>query len=825
MSTKFTSRYLPAFSALTFLPGTRCPAPITNLVSIVDGSHFRNVYQLENMVEQDYFGWLIRPTSTPSLIPIARELQRDLYAYDFSYREEEDIFGRLMAQLARKSQRKLLGQEWTPSWLAKLLAERCLDGLPKEEAPRIVDMCCGSGSIIAEVLKAARSKLGLTTIEALHDVVTGFDIDPLAVTLSKTTWVTTLVEEIKASTTPIVIPIYHADSLFAVTPVSAAIPLMNEDRPIDVSLDGVVIQLPYALVQPEHRELFDRIVDWAYDEALDARAQGKVGLLTKEDAASFVMGAAKAAKLSLPEKFIKALCTSSFALAVRMSELAFQNRNGIWAFVLRNTYRPGLLSGQFNGLVSNPPWLAMSGLADNPYREMLTNRAKLYGIRPEGQSFLHLELGTMHLVHAIDRYLKVDASVACLIPGTVLNGHHHEPFRQREFLRGKRPVALEIGAVWQVAPGTFKYPGAAVIGHKRASVAGLDAKPMSGATASRTGIVPSEFSVTNVGKKRSAWVFEAQRAAITANTNAMPPQGADLMPRTAVCVDVVSESAAEWRVDTPREGSPWLFAVKAAKELKDAHFPGHVAPQFIHRMAQSENLLPFLLGAHRAPIAIPAIRDKEGRWQIYDDVEIRRQGFTLTARRFAAINKSLADVGKGKTLQERIDERGKLTRQVFGSEGYVVLSGAGGKDVCATCIPAHEAQVLAIDQTLYWQVFADEDAAMYTVGMLNSEALTKAITPFNPKGDFAERHVHTLPYKMVPSFDPKNPTHARIAALARDLTKETGTIVKGSTYLSDPARALAARRRKLRQQLKDVPAFSELNVLCTSVLASPPAKS
>jgi hypothetical protein len=78
---------------------------------------------------------------------------------------------------------------------------------------------------------------------------------------------------------------------------------------------------------------------------------------------------------------------------------------------------------------------------------------------------------------------------------------------------------------------------------------------------------------------------------------------------------------------------------------------------------------------------------------------------------------------------------------------------------------------------------------------------------------------------MVQSFDPKNPTHARIAALARDLTKEAGTIVKGSTYLSDPARALAARRRKLRQQLKDVPAFSELNVLCTSVLAPPPAKT
>ena len=133
-----------------------------------------------------------------------------------------------------------------------------------------------------------------------------------------------------------------------------------------------------------------------------------------------------------------------------MAELAVAGRNGIWAFILRNTYRPGLLSGQFNGLVSNPPWLALSRLADNPYRGVLTGRAHIYGIRPAGQSFLHLELGTTHLLHAVDRYLSCGAVVACLVPGTVLNGHHHELFRQRKFLNAPRPVALEIKEVWQV---------------------------------------------------------------------------------------------------------------------------------------------------------------------------------------------------------------------------------------------------------------------------------------------------------------------------------------------------------------------------------------
>ena len=386
---------------------------------------------------------------------------------------EEDLFGRLMAQLARRSQRKLLGQEWTPHWLARLLADRCLDGLPPGEAPRLVDMCCGSGTMLAEIIKATRVRFGFTDIEKLDDVATGFDIDPLAVSLAKTTWVVSLAEEIKAATKPIVIPVYHADSLFAVTPVSASVPLVGEDDTIPVSLDGMTVQLPTALVQPEYREFFDRIVDWAYDEARDAQARGAVAPFAKSDADGFLDGAIAAFGITLPPELYKRLSEALYPLAHRMAELAVAGRNGIWAFILRNTYRPGLLTGHFNGLVSNPPWLAMSGLADNPYRELLKGRAKLYGIQPAGQSFLHLELGTMHLLHAIDRYLGPDASVACLVPGTILNGNHHERLRRHDFLGSERPVPFEISEVWQVAPGTFKYPGAALIGHKRSATASL----------------------------------------------------------------------------------------------------------------------------------------------------------------------------------------------------------------------------------------------------------------------------------------------------------------------------------------------------------------
>ena len=488
---------------------------------------------------------------------------------------------------------------------------------------------------------------------------------------------------------------------------------------------------------------------------------------------------------------------------------------------MRNTYRPGLLSGQFNGLVSNPPWLALSSIADNPYRKILTARAALYGIRPAAQSFLHLELGTTHLLHAVDRYLAPDASIACLVPGTIFNGNHHEQLRQREFLKSKRPVALEIDEVWQVEPGTFKYPGAAIIGRKRDQVKGLGAIPIHGFLAHRAGLEEADFSVRNIGAQRTAWVLEKEGLPIEAGgMRDMPQQGADLMPRTAVCIEILNDDGTEYRVDTPRKGTPWGFTVKAAKKLKDDRFPGHVAPRFIYRMAQSENLLPFILGAHRAPVAIPAERDDNGAWRIYDEANIRRMGLTQTARRFHAINEKMGQAGSHKSLQECIDERGKLSKQVFGADGHLILAGAGGKHICAACLPVAEAEDMVIDQTLYWKVIPDENAAWFFVGMLNSHAMTEAITPFNPKGDFGERHIHTLPYRLMPPFDPANDNNARIAVLAQELSWIAIGIVAADEYLNDPNRYLPTRRTRLRSELSATEEFTELEALCAATLGT-----
>jgi len=302
------------------------------MTQILSGEYFENRFHLSNFIEQDYFGWLWRlQPYLGQVLQVAHEVQRDLYAYDFSQRPEEDLFGRLMAQLARKVQRRLLGQEWTPQWMSRHLAVKCVDMIPNNEVPRLVDMCCGSGSILSEAIKHAKEEYTDISFTELSEVVTGFDIDPLAVLLAKTTWVVTLADEIRASAELVTIPVYHADSLFAVTPVSRQIPLPGDSGEIIIELDGNRVDLPAELIRPENRQLFDGIIDWSYDEAREAQQAGNADALTQDRATTLVDSLIDRHQLDIDDNLRQRINECVFNLARRMAELAVINRNGIWA--------------------------------------------------------------------------------------------------------------------------------------------------------------------------------------------------------------------------------------------------------------------------------------------------------------------------------------------------------------------------------------------------------------------------------------------------------------------------------------------------------------
>jgi methylase of polypeptide subunit release factors len=810
------------------LAGTALHSNRRELNAILDGGFFR-ARGLDNLVEYDYFGWLNADPYVARLLPIAEQMQRGLRSFDFESPTAEDLFGRTMAQLANRYQRLLLGQEWTPPWLAARMARKLLDSLPAGERPRFVDICCGSGSMLVEVVKLAAAEStasGNAAIDELTEVATGFDLDPLAVLLAKVNWVVATRGRLGPldGTRPVSIPIYHADSMFAKTPIGSPTDADDGDAH-SLLLAGRPVDLPSFLIAPERRALFDRALDVAHGVATAATEQpGRA--LEPDEIDGAVTEALRTTDDDLDTDELARVQAFIEQLTQALRDLEDADLNGIWSFVLRNTYRPGLLRGQFNGLITNPPWLAMSKLADNPYKEVLQRRAAAYGIRPPGAAHLHTELATTFLLHAVDRYLAPGSVIACVLPETVLNGYHHELFRRGGYARADTPVELDVDELWRVDHGTFKNEAIVLFGHRRrwTATAGI-----AGQVVSRQTTRDTEFHTVRLADIRTAW-SDAEDAGDTDGWFAAMPfrQGADLMPRTAVFHETKGSANGLTRlepIDTATSENAYLLT--GSKLCPDFRVsPTTVPSRLVYDALISKHLVPFDIG-EPAPALLPFEHRDGAPWRTLSTVELATSSNAQAV--FGDILQALdAEKGPGLGLadyQSAIDTRRKLSTQLFAEEtGYLVVYGAGGGRVAAAHAPLARYDVarLVIDQTLYWTIVDDETAALYTVGAFNSAAMDSLIEEFQARGAFGRRHIHKLPATVTPPFDPAQAAHAAVARSTATLLSEFAELRDEPSVarLLDPNRSLGWRRRQMRQEvIERLPAYASYAEACAALFA------
>jgi methylase of polypeptide subunit release factors len=795
------------------------------LKDILDGSYFQT-RGFSNLVEYDYFGWLNQGDYVLALLPVARDIQADLAAYDFHSSPAEDVFGALMAQLARRSQRLLLGQEWTPAWLAREIVKNVMKRLPQNDDPHLIDMCCGSGSFIVEAVKQTRERLDAAgvvpnaeSVARLSQAITGFDIDPMAVMLAKVSWILAARDWLlQAGAFDVTIPVYHADSLFASTPVTKTIDPDGAERHA-LDLDGHSVSLPGFLISPAFGQLFDALVSTCYGVAMAAAKITPATSLAGAVANNLDECCAKTGTtLSADERSNAA----AFVLELldTLEALQRSGRNGIWAFILGNSYRPGLVSGMFNGLVSNPPWLAMSKVANNPYKGSLVAMAESHGIKPSGASHLHAEMATIFLLHAIARYLNKNAAVGCILPESVTTAHHHNPFRQADYLEADKRVAFTPDEVWRVEAGTFKNEAIVLFGQKVPAKKSPSA--LNGKLVSPSGLSSLPFYVIHQGK-RTAW--SNQPAASSASGFFSPApfrQGADVFPRTAVFHDIAAASGRYNLKPIKRPGSALAYLVDNAKKFKTFGITANgVSKKYIFDVLLSNHLTPFRLESPAKGL-LPLERNASG-WRAATPVEISTTGLA-TSRAF---NKFFTVAAKDSNdfFERTNTPRRKLEDQRFPAKGWLVVMGAGGKLVCAAYenLANLPQQKLIIDQTLYWVVVGSKDEALYLTGALNSEAVNLVIEQFQPSGQFGERHVHTLPFGVTPKFDRHDPAHMDVVGNTLKLIDQWD-----SDMLAHPAQfaplldlnqSLARRRTNLRKRLKTLPAYAAYDAACRNLYA------
>ena len=79
--------------------------------------------------------------------------------------------------------------------------------------------------------------------------------------------------------------------------------------------------------------------------------------------------------------------SSLFRLAGVLQSFLEENRDSIWAFVLRNLYKPLLLRRKFDALMGNPPWIAFRN-TDPDYQTFLKRHiTKEYNMEKRGTSY------------------------------------------------------------------------------------------------------------------------------------------------------------------------------------------------------------------------------------------------------------------------------------------------------------------------------------------------------------------------------------------------------------------------------------------------------
>lgn len=797
-----------------------------NLKDILSGQWFKAM-GFVNLVEYDYFGWLNEAPYIGQIVTIARQMQNDLAAYDYSNIATEDLFGPLVAQLADRDRRLLLGQEYTPQWLAQKIVAHAIELIPETDFPRFVDMCCGSGVFLVETIHQTITRYNILPencppdlLQQLTNSVVGFDIDPLAVLLSKLNWAMTIRAFIPHADADFVIPVYHADSLFTVAPITAVIEGNYEEQDLSMVFDGEQVVLPGFLISPTNRRLFDSLIHFCYETA-KARAHYTAEDYSHTQAKALVNRLIHDASVPMTEDQREALIAGCHALIPTLEQLQREGRNGIWPFLLGNSYRPGLVREQFNAIVSNPPWMAMSKLADNPYKAVLVSRAEHYGIKPAGSSHLHVELATVFFLNSVDKYLQGNAVCGIIMPDTLLNGYHHEQFRNQHFLRADWPVDLRVNEIWDVPADTFKNKAIVVFGQKENSV---NSDPISGRRIQiNAPDEPCEYRLLRQGR-RTAWSSNPTAQDITEEVLVPMPfrEGADIMPRTLIFHKTVPQPNGRWSVrPIPRQNDDLSYLVSAANLHKDFYLNvQNVDDQFIYDCYLSNHILPFYT-CNPSKALLPMRKDN-GRWLVVDEAELVPLGAGVTAafqRIFATAEETAHE------YFNRINYRNKLNPQVFDAipdEKQLVMAGAGGGYTCASFVPfsqLNKAKTI-IDQTIYWYIADSEDEALYITGLLNSEALDSIIADFQPEGAMGRRHVHKLPYAVTPPFDAENPAHQLVVERTRTMRNCLIATLPGSevaVYCAPSSSTLAVRRRRFRSFIHRLPERQAYEEACQGV--------
>jgi len=800
---------LMAWSRLT---DAKEPPDGAQILSVLEGQFFKD-RGIENFLEEDFFSWIAREDAKDQGVEISRQLLSLLRNYNLS-ELSEDVLKSLYQELVDPKTRHDLGEYYTPDWLAHRIIQHLLEDKPDGS---ILDPSCGSGTFLYLAVREKKERLedSTDTLRHILSSIVGVDIHPLAVIVAKTNYILALGDLIKKRKGKISIPIYLSDTIRLPERWG-----LTNDADYVVLLDGKPIYLPEALL--DSHALCDEAINAANEYA--ARNAGRQ--ISPGEFANFLKAHYQA--LAADDALVPAL----FRIAKTLKTFIDANRDTIWAFVLKNIYKPlFFLKGKFDFIVGNPPWLSYRYVEQIDYQKFLKNQiTETYSLlKGRGELITHLELGTLFLVRTADLYLKESGTIAFVLPRSIFTADQHDALRQGKF-KGVNLVFRESWDLEYVKP-LFNVPSCVLIAQKEKDakvsypVAG---QKFSGELPLRNAALDEaeqcltvedvQWSLSKMGK-RSFW--STQESIVEGKASYYKKyfrQGATIMPRSLWFVEVKS-SPLGFNPSLP----PLESAERAKKEAKAAYrglvMKGNVESNFLYATLLSTDLLPFGYLNYRL-VVLPIEPSGKG-YKLINANEARRRGFLNFAQWLEKAQGEWENRRGQKAEQmdiyERLDcYRGLAKQNPQGK--YQVIYPKSATYLCA-CVMANELVEFDIDgqqlevkgfvaeSVTYYFESDSENEAYYLAAMLNAPIIDRMIKPMQSRGQFGPRDIHKKVLELpIPQFDASDSSHLRLAELGKECSHKVAEWVQagGSGKIKSIGKLRAMVRETLSEELQEI---------------------
>ena len=760
---------------------------------------------LHGVVDADLFTWPTEVGESRYLCEIARVVEQ------FNWTQNATEVGPTLYQnVITQEERKRLGEYYTPRWLAEEITIAVVDD-PLNQ--RVLDPSCGSGTFIEtaveHILNHAGDLSGTDILKKLQENIVGIDIHPVAVQLSKATWVMAAADTIRAAraegteTGSVSAPIYLGDSMqlrYDTGTLSASLSIELETGEIlPEHTEPIIFSIPKELAR--HQTDIDQLISelaTAIDEGRD----------TEHVADAFDMSDAS-------RRSVQAIATS-------MRELHAAERNHVWAYYIRNMIRPAVIAeGKVDRIIGNPPWLTYSQSADIIRTELRDMSEKRYQIWAGGMQAPHQDIATLFYTRCAELYAKPQAKIGMVMPHSALRTGQHLKWRGGNYKRkgGKNAPSIALNfrsqEPWDldnVVPDFFPMPASVVFSQYVGVSQGDPLAP--GTVQTWRGNWQTDYS--NITRNSEALHHDDGK--YKSPYAELSSQGPTIFDRRLFFVETVPHTAMLPAANTTNVRPRLTTQDKIKYEGQLNRLDGVVHNDHIFDVYLGECIVPFLaldtlkaaLPTHRSTMTMPlSHNDCEGDKHDACQLDVEALHPTMQ-RRWNNAAEMFRETHQNQTIKDlysNLNHLSKLTSQLEYLRG--AISGNGTTRIAYTTSGEPTAAIIRnssaiVESNLYQATCQSVDEAHYLLTVINSNELAKQAKPLCPTNWAKEiRHLHKHGWKLpIPRYEANDPLHARLSELGATAERECRALIAQNDIMSKPAGDAQSRaaRRLLRHE-------------------------